>query len=52
MFNDISGQVFFNIRMARDLLNHSGLWVLINIMFFAMPDKNGSPLAYLFKQQI
>jgi hypothetical protein len=50
MFNDISGQVFFNIRMAGNLLDYPGLWVLINIMFFAMPYKNGPPLAYFFKQ--
>jgi hypothetical protein len=48
MFNDISCQIFFNVRMAGNLFNYSGLWILVNIMLSSVPDKNGSPLANFF----
>jgi len=52
MLDDISGKNFINISMPGNLLNYSGLWIHINVMFFTVTDKDGSPFAYFFKQQI
>jgi len=50
MLDDIYGKNFINIRMPGNLLNQPRLWIQINIMFFTMTDKDGSPFAYFFKQ--
>jgi len=52
MLDDISGKNFINIRMPGNLFNHPRLWIHINIMFPSMTDKDGSPSAYFFKQQV
>jgi len=50
MPDNISGQIFFNVRMSWNLLYYTALGVFVNIVPSAVPDKNGSSFAYLFKQ--